>query len=466
MCLNPIEIVNPTRYVSASRFADRLLLSVPCGQCCECKAKDALQWSYRINAEFVDILDNGGYVYYDTLTYKHPPKISDVFDIAPEHDHFCFDYTHVQKFLKRLRKQIPGSASALRYIIVSEYGTANGHTHRPHYHVLFFVRDNLISPLDLSVAVAGAWSHGRTDGIPFRSPTYVKQHNVLYGRESTGRVIAYISKYIQKSSLFKSVIDARIAELYDSQRVISLPDTHRTNKLIRRRIIRCIGQHHRQSLGFGLSALRDVDMIDLMRTGTLKYQPYGELPLNVQLPAYYKRHLCQRQIVVDGKRVWTYTDDGIKLANRLNELALSRTIDELNSLSLTGGYHWHQSDIVELSDYVVNKRGRLMHGDTSIVSLDTRLQSDVVYKYSSDLDASVYGSRFVSPDNLGNDVLGYQLPQNVVSLKDYIRDHVFKDSRLEPMFKDYLALRKLHTAHRQVYADWSERYKQRLQLLC
>lgn len=220
MCINPLQIVNPTRYISASHLADRVVMTVPCGKCAECQGKNALQWSYRINAEYLDTIESGGFVYYDTLTYapENRPMLSRFFKISPEHDHSCFDYRDIQKFMKRLRFNLPGSVDKLRYFIVSEYGTALEHQHAPHYHILAFVRNSFVSPLELSRIVSDSWSLGRTDGLPFRTSSYVLDHNVISGKDQSSRVISYVSKYIQKSSTFQKVIDSRISELYDLEK--------------------------------------------------------------------------------------------------------------------------------------------------------------------------------------------------------------------------------------------------------
>lgn len=243
---------------------------------------------------------------------------------------------------------------------------------------------------------------------------------------------------------------------------MSILDLHRTNKLIRRRIVRVIGQFHRQSRYFGLSALRDLDVNEVMRDGTLRYQPYGQLPMSVPLSTYYKRHLFQELRIVEGKKVWTYTDDGVVLAERLQSLGRDRIKDELVSLKVSNGYQWTPSFISRLVDYIQD-RGRMVSGDRKVATLDERLSHPVYYKYSGDLDAATLGWKFVTDTSCGNDVVGYSRPSCAIKLKDFLHSgRVYFDEDLEPAYNDYLTLHRLNRQHKQVYSDWKQAYEQRM----
>lgn len=86
-----------------------------------------------------------------------------------------FEKTDIQLFFKRLRKHISTHFSirekAFRYFVVSEYGSLR---HRPHYHMLLFVRtkelqDFLLRPASdpnsshAQVSLSSLWSKGITD---------------------------------------------------------------------------------------------------------------------------------------------------------------------------------------------------------------------------------------------------------------------------------------------------------------
>lgn len=92
-------------------------LAVPCGTCILCREEQARQWAVRITHE-AQLWDESSFI---TLTY------------ADEHlpPHNSLRYADLQKFWKRLRKQI----GQLRYYAVGEYGDD---THRPHYHACLF----------------------------------------------------------------------------------------------------------------------------------------------------------------------------------------------------------------------------------------------------------------------------------------------------------------------------------------
>ena len=66
--------------------------------------------------------------------------------------------------------------------------------HRPHYHLLLFVRKK-VDPLKLSALISRCWKCGRTDGIPYQSNFYVFQHNVVKNNH-LGDIIA-CAKYVQ-----------------------------------------------------------------------------------------------------------------------------------------------------------------------------------------------------------------------------------------------------------------------------
>lgn len=79
MCLNPIKIRNPTQNISRSG-GQKLMLEVPCNQCAECQLAKRAEWSFRSYQELQHTFRNGGFVYFDTLTYS--PKT----------------FTHVKRF--------------------------------------------------------------------------------------------------------------------------------------------------------------------------------------------------------------------------------------------------------------------------------------------------------------------------------------------------------------------------------
>ncbi|WNK12991.1 MAG: replication initiator protein [Microvirus sp.] len=92
-------------------------IQLPCGQCILCRLEHARQWAVRITHE-AQLWETSSFI---TLTYddEHLPNQGSL------------DYSHLQKFWKRLRK----ARGPLRYYAVGEYGD---NTLRPHYHACVF----------------------------------------------------------------------------------------------------------------------------------------------------------------------------------------------------------------------------------------------------------------------------------------------------------------------------------------
>ena len=111
----------------------------PCGQCLHCRINQARVWQHRILLERMMHGDSR----WVTLTYSD--------ENLPNPPHVRKD--HVQKFLKRLRKNV----NPFRYFIIGEYGTK---TWRPHYHACFF---GLSEYADM--AIFKAWGYCDPEGF-------------------------------------------------------------------------------------------------------------------------------------------------------------------------------------------------------------------------------------------------------------------------------------------------------------
>lgn len=92
-------------------------IEIPCGTCILCQQEKARQWAVRITHEAKQ-WDESSFL---TLTYDE--------DNIPTYG--SLQYEDLQKFWKRLRKQI----GPLRYYAVGEYGDESL---RPHYHACLF----------------------------------------------------------------------------------------------------------------------------------------------------------------------------------------------------------------------------------------------------------------------------------------------------------------------------------------
>ena len=132
-CLNPIRIPNQSRFlVNGNR--DRLYLNVRCGKCANCQQTKASEWYFRAYHQFKHCVDNGGYVYFDTLTYapEYVPTLRqfEEFSALPSYmDYMCFSSRDIQLFNKRLRKRLSKLGypkNCYSFFLSSEYGTRSG----------------------------------------------------------------------------------------------------------------------------------------------------------------------------------------------------------------------------------------------------------------------------------------------------------------------------------------------------
>lgn len=331
MCLYPLTIRNPTKVVNT--YGGQLLrMNVPCGRCAECLKAKRNEWYVRTHYEMMNTFAKGGYVYFDTLTYapEYLPMLSHFIDLDKYglSDFSCFNHQHFKLFLKRLRRMIAYhygvKKDAFRYFLTTEYGEDDRYTHRPHYHILFFVYAD-IEPLNFSQMVADCWQYGRTDGFPFKPAPYVYQH--VYGKDcgfgsnkdfkTTSSVCMYVSKYITKSSKFCKKLEKRLSFIkqqlmkYYANGSKSLTDEDR--ELIDD-LRRNIDMFHRQSQGFGVSYLEDMTPTQLMFLAEDKVvmQDRNAIVKTYPMPMYYKRKLYyELKKHDDNTYFWQLTEAGL-----------------------------------------------------------------------------------------------------------------------------------------------------------
>lgn len=273
MCLSPITITSRSNYFSLSSL-HKIKMQVPCNQCAECLAAKQNEYYFRSYYQSIETWDKGGYCLFDTLTYddEHVPHINDFiedsdlklfdwkligFDELWKHDEVyinlegkwtlldkselsddedyskaeffvkdydgpinftCFNYVDVRLFLVNLRRNLGYHGfdvkNKLKYFLCSEYGVDPRYTHRPHYHVMFYVTDPSLDPITLSTYIDKCWQRGRTDGYPYKGSAYVLGKRVFYkGADDLHMqsVCHYIGKYMTKDSDFVKVVNERIA---------------------------------------------------------------------------------------------------------------------------------------------------------------------------------------------------------------------------------------------------------------
>lgn len=199
-------------------------VSVPCCYCQGCRKDKVSEWSDRIRFERNYFFNRGFSSSFVTLTYD---------DVHL--DTYCVSLDDVQKFNKRLRKNLKGRP--YKYYLSSEYGGQNS---RPHYHACLLGID---FEKDFKL-VHDTWGQGMIDLKPLDS-----------------RSIRYVLKYIYSESRGQ-----QLKEIYESSG-LTPPFTV-------------------MSKGIGRQYL--LDHIDSIRENGGYYRQ-GKF---VKIPKYYKDLLC------------------------------------------------------------------------------------------------------------------------------------------------------------------------------
>lgn len=443
MCLTPISIVNPNKYVSL-KYRDLYLLHVPCGKCAECQSQLSAQWMYRTMQEFNDCISSGGFIYFDTLTYqnKYLPHFSDYFvDLQTPDDYFCFNHLHITNFFKKLRSRLNRAGYKdllIRYFLSSEYGMNPGviGQNRPHYHVLFFVYGD-INPVEFSQFVSSSWKYGRTDGYPYKSSSYVVGHNTLFVNDPANllRTANYVTKYVQKNCLFQNELNKRISSVmsfYANKFDPGHPDEWQKTLAayrIRKKLRSLVNQFHRQSLHYGETALRDIDLNQLFNDGVLYMPHYKGVKVPVLLPTYYKRKLFYRLLEIDGAKTWQLTSLGLEYKKVREKRLHDDLIGRFQCVCIE---HHLNYDCKRLADYMMYERGRIK-AQLPESTIEQRLQQLDLFNYSTIYDKDALSVRGLFPQFLGNSSIGYNcevMPPHL-TIKQFIERYVILDPERE-----------------------------------
>lgn len=344
-CSNLIDTYTNSKYLfqGVSRYKQ----SFTCGKCASCIKKKRTDWRVRAYYEALGCLKKrGSFVLFDTLTYcdSHIKRYSDIFpemSIPKMLDKFCFSRDDVQKFFKRLRINLKRAGycfrpEELRYILTSEYGSSeetNGfkNTHRPHYHILFFVTF-AINPIEFSRYVSRSWHLGKTDGVrPYENcvdcpvglyckghclyqlPQYVVNER-LVNSDSTAncmKCVNYVTKYISKDMYMSSILQENVDLLW---RYLS-PDYREDILQYRKYRVFCnqVLPFHLQSMSFGWSLMSlPNEKAFLLETNTVHLPTSDRSVVNVvALPRYYQRRLFYMWRKVDGRVFWYLSPFGV-----------------------------------------------------------------------------------------------------------------------------------------------------------
>lgn len=359
MCTQPIKILNPSRRLAHNR-GQQLWLYVPCGHCADCRQKKQNEWRVRSYYECVDTFSDG-YVLFDTLTYspRYLPHLSDFMDVNKELDFSCFNSLDITLFIKRLRTNLfrlgYDVKDNLRYFIASEYGSIQ-YTTRPHYHCLFFVRNNFVPVNVLSSCIASSWSVGngfhfnskeyshnpigRTDGLPYRSSSYVNFHNTFRSLDqSQKKVVMYVAKYVAKDFSFDKIVHKRLYELmrwrYPDFDFSQLYDRklYADRAAFYHMLCSYVMPFHRQSEHFGDFYIKCLGRDNIINDGYLKFN-FDGVPVTFSLFASLKRKLFYNRSKIDGQYQWYLNNSGIEFKVRHFDRLVASLRSEIESYNL------------------------------------------------------------------------------------------------------------------------------------
>lgn len=326
MCTSPIRIRNPyydrpaleyrkgtvdvldRRYVSYREFMD-----VPCGHCADCRASQFLAIQQRAQCEALT-----SYVYFVTLTYndEHIPSILFRADDGSEQPIYFSDVQHIQSMLKRLRNIELFQKRDLRYLGVTEYGSAR---FRPHHHLLLFVakldNDDYTVPLHIEKEL-------ETNILKYYAVNKGSRKNPVYEQLLTPlRVRTYDGKY-------KSTYDVRLVR--DKSVDPSNPESICTTESIAKSVSYLMSYINKPSV-FDFSIADAMDQMQLILDPVL----FRRLRSIVKTRVYYSKHFGfgfeNGRKVVPAIRSKSMTEESYKMASFLRDEVPS-SLDELKSV--------------------------------------------------------------------------------------------------------------------------------------
>lgn len=261
-----INIPNKTRRYLKGYSPSSLRVPAPCMDLTRLQQNE---WFVRAFYEFKNCVDNGGSVWFPTLTYdnKHIHYFKD--DLRNV-SFPCFSSDDILKFrtklnvyLKRCGFDFTGNKK-IRYLACAEFGGKYG---RPHYHCLLFVPSKIDFKL-FSFLIKKSWSNGFV--------MYSKNGMQVNSVHAIKYVMKYISKdfnYLKKYNIYEYLSQLRKDKDYDTILEVK--------KVLPR---------HYQSLGFGLCGLKNITLEDFKNNyiPSSKLNSVDNSNFNYPVPRYYK----------------------------------------------------------------------------------------------------------------------------------------------------------------------------------
>lgn len=365
MCDCSVRSYNRSRFIPLTH-PHRFIQYFPCGYCSDCIRQKKQEYSLRTQYEAKACFSKNGFALFDTLTYRDDnlKRYHDICGLPYYHNHYdvdcmAFSRDDVKKFFKLLRVRLDRAGydvgGNLKYLLTSEYGTSERCTHRPHYHVVFFVTFQ-IDPLVLSRFISDAWIHGRTDGVVFKGSQYVLYNRVF--RNSVSHLNAlcnYVCKYVTKDLyVHKKLYKRALRYVW-----INFPSWFESyqGRLKLRAFLHRVLPFHLQSNGYGISFLEDVEQVEYVNnTGLVRFSTFDKYVVrSVSLPLYFRRKLYQYCEWFDGRLRWRLNDLGLKIQWKRYLDNKTRLIASLRA--------WDSSlhDVDLLAEYQLLWRGLLIN---------------------------------------------------------------------------------------------------------
>lgn len=362
MCLNPKTIYTKSKFVDVSSLGSSLSITVNCGKCPECRDAKIKEYFTRIKAQTKACQEAGGFVFWDSLTYsqENVPCFSigrglerSNINFSDGYSILTFNADDYRNYFKRLRQNLKraGFDNKLCYYFVCEYG---GITHRPHYHVVYFIYDKHITPRIFDDLVRKSWKLGIND--MFRKDGSLKNpiEKVINGDGA----IMYVAKYVVKDDEY-----LKILEEFSKQHNID-SDTYKS-----------LLPFHRQSQGFGIDLIKQENFI--YDTGSVIIDTSSGKK-EITAPNYIIRKLYFKNVKrVDGSYCWIPTEKGLdyltNIYSRKIDLGVKRIDDaiELGKKYDFPDLSFHPSDRFkefmnnrssrDLSIYQLFYRGRILN---------------------------------------------------------------------------------------------------------
>lgn len=207
-CLNPVNIINPSRYFRSTK--DKLYLDVPCGHCEGCQHDKRNDWCTRAYYEYLYTKKSGGFTLMVLLTYRDSclPRFDKMTNGEINSSLPCFNSHDIAKLIDGIRKRCKRRKYEVpHYLIGCEYGTR--FTHRPHYHALFHVSGNTFSPKEFLEMLYSLWHYGLV------SPDKQVEQLIV----SNFKGIEYTAKYVTKDLDFFETTDSLFYEDIEGNKV-------------------------------------------------------------------------------------------------------------------------------------------------------------------------------------------------------------------------------------------------------